>query len=133
MKATKNMMMRLGSWVIQFCYNNAKSWQLGWFADETIEIGIDQQWIGTLKGKINYGNGDNSSKVIIKVKDPNSDVAYYIGFNHQAKHNSDTREAANLVTIQEYPNFAEGELLGGVLSKNIHVFNENMRGNLCCP
>jgi hypothetical protein len=31
-----------------------------------------------------------------------------------------------------YPNFAEGELLGGVLSKNIHVFNENMRENLCC-
>jgi hypothetical protein len=30
------------------------------------------------------------------------------------------------------PNFAEGELLGGVLSKNIHVSNENMRGNLCC-
>lgn len=100
----------------KFCYNNAKSWQLGWFADETIEIGIDQQWIGTLKGQINYGNGDNSSKVIIKVKDPNSDVAYYIGFNHQAKHNSDTREAANLVTIQEYigSGRAESNLIGKI-------------------
>jgi hypothetical protein len=27
---------------------------------------------------------------------------------------------------------AEGELLGGVLSKNISVSNENLRGNLCC-
>jgi hypothetical protein len=25
-----------------------------------------------------------------------------------------------------------GELFGGVLSKNIHVSNENMRGKLCC-
>jgi hypothetical protein len=30
------------------------------------------------------------------------------------------------------PNFAEGELLGEILSKNIHVFNENIKGNLCC-
>jgi hypothetical protein len=30
------------------------------------------------------------------------------------------------------PNFAEGELLGEILSKNISVFNENIKGNLCC-
>jgi hypothetical protein len=31
-----------------------------------------------------------------------------------------------------YPNFAEGELLGEILSKNISVSNENIKGNLCC-
>jgi hypothetical protein len=86
----------------EFCYNNAKSWQFGWFSDETIEIGLNQQFIGSLKGQVNYGNGESESKVIVKVNDPNSNVAYYIGFNHQVKHNKDTREAGNLVTIQEY-------------------------------
>jgi hypothetical protein len=46
------------------------------------------------------------------------------------------KEAGGFLTLVDgdggSPTFAEGELLGGVLSKNISVSNENMRGNLCC-
>ena len=87
----------------RMCFNNAKSWQLGWFSDESTEIGLNQQYAGKLKGQVNYRNGDTNSKVVVKVLGTNSNNNnFYIGFNHQVKHNTDTAEAGNQVTIQEY-------------------------------
>ena len=85
----------------KMCFNNAKNWQLGWFSDESIQLDLGDSYVGNLKGQVNYGNGIND-KVIVKVKDPNSDRAFYIGYNHKVKHNSNTREGGNQMTIQEY-------------------------------
>ena len=100
----------------KMCFNNAKNWQLGWFSNETTEITLAQSYVGNLKGQVNYGNGDTASKVIVKVKDPNSSRAFYIGYNHRVKHNSQSAEAGNQVTIQEYTGsgYAESNLIGKI-------------------
>lgn len=40
--------------------------------------------------------------MIVKVQDPDSPNAFYIGFNHKVKHNANSNESGNLVTIQQY-------------------------------
>eukprot|EP00957_Ditylum_brightwellii_P017597 1326032-Ditylum_brightwellii.AAC.1 len=50
----------------QMCFNNAKNWQLGWFSGEVASIGLNDNFIGNLKGQVNYGNGDTTSKVVVK-------------------------------------------------------------------
>ena len=67
----------------KMCFNNAKNGQLGWFSNETATIGLNEQFAGNLKGQVNYGNGDTTSPVVVKVKDPNSSLALYVGFNHR--------------------------------------------------
>eukprot|EP00957_Ditylum_brightwellii_P061745 4685671-Ditylum_brightwellii.AAC.1 len=84
------------------CFNNAKTWQLGWFSDEVASIGLEQNFIGNLKGQVNYGNGDTASKVVVKVDDPDSNEALYIGFNHGILYNTNTAEGKNQVTVQTY-------------------------------
>jgi hypothetical protein len=82
----------------RMCYNNAKNWQLGWFAGAYKEVALEPGagYDGPIKGQINYDvSGVTQTPVVVKVGN------YYIGFNHQAKHHTDTAEAANLVTVQE--------------------------------
>uniref|UniRef100_A0A7S4QF87 Peptidase M11 gametolysin domain-containing protein n=1 Tax=Ditylum brightwellii TaxID=49249 RepID=A0A7S4QF87_9STRA len=86
----------------QMCFNNAKNWQLGWFSGEVASIGLNDNFIGNLKGQVNYGNGDTTSKVVVKVDDPNSQEAFYVGFNHGISHNINTAEGKNQVTVQTY-------------------------------
>mmetsp|Transcript_35943 Transcript_35943/g.75671 ORF Transcript_35943/g.75671 Transcript_35943/m.75671 type:complete len:585 (+) Transcript_35943:327-2081(+) len=100
----------------RMCFNNAKNWQLGWFSDEVVQIGLNEEFSGTLKGQVNYGNGDSDSKVVVKVADPNSANAFYIGFNHRVKANSQSNEAGNLITIQEYTGngYSQSNLIGKI-------------------
>jgi hypothetical protein len=80
----------------KMCYNNAKNWQLGWFAGAYKEVSKKSVYTGPLKGQINYDvSGVTQTPVVVKVGN------YYIGFNHRAKHHTNTAEAANQVTVQE--------------------------------
>ena len=40
--------------------------------------------------------------VVIKIDDPGSDNALYVGFNHKVLYNNQTEEGSNQVTTQEY-------------------------------
>jgi hypothetical protein len=121
MKATQNMTMRRESWVTRSVMTTRSF--VTTMPNHGSSAGLLMRPLrlaSTSSGLEHYGNGDGSSKVIIKVKDPGSDVAYYIGFNHQAKHNSDTREATNQVTIQEYVGNgrAESNRIGKIAAGN---------------
>mmetsp|Transcript_38211 Transcript_38211/g.68890 ORF Transcript_38211/g.68890 Transcript_38211/m.68890 type:complete len:576 (+) Transcript_38211:87-1814(+) len=85
----------------KMCFNNAKSWQLGWFPDAAATIGVGQSYNGPLKGQVNYIVGDPSQdRVLVKIV--SGSEAVYVGFNHQTKHNINTAEGGNRVTVQSY-------------------------------
>jgi hypothetical protein len=80
----------------EMCFNNAKNWQLNWFTGAYKELSLNQAYSGLIKGHVNYDiSGLNQDPIVIKVG------KYYIGFNQAVKHNADTTEARNQVTIQE--------------------------------
>lgn len=81
----------------KMCYNNAKNWQLNWFTGAYKTLTLNTDYVGPIKGQINYDvSGVTQTPIVVKVAN------FYIGFNHKAKHNINTNEAANQVTIQEY-------------------------------
>lgn len=96
----------------KMCFNNAKNWQLGWYADKrTIATPLVTAWSGDLVGISDYGAATTQS-VILKVE--GDDIDYYVGFNRQAGINSGTREAGNLVTVQSRAlgtNYAQSTLI----------------------
>ena len=74
----------------------AKNWQLGWFSGAYKEVAFGSSYDGPIKGQINYDvSGVAQTPVVVKVGD------YFVGFNHQAKHNANTNEGGNQVTIQK--------------------------------
>ena len=72
------------------CFNNAKNFQLGWFADALRTIKTGDRFDGDIKGQINYQPGVSSQEpVLIKIDVSDSNENYYVGFNHMAKHHAD--------------------------------------------
>ena len=85
----------------KMCFNNAKSWQLGWFPDASVTVVLGESYNGSLKGQVNYIVGDLSQdRVLVKIV--SGSEAVYVGFNHRTKHNSNTAEGGNQVTVQSY-------------------------------
>lgn len=83
------------------CFNAAKSWQLGWFADkhETIAPLTTAVWYGKLVGVAEYPlAGDNS--VLLKLE-TNTTIDYYVGFNRKIGINNGTMEGQDMVLITE--------------------------------
>jgi len=83
------------------CFNNAKNWQLGWYADQSATINpLTGSWTGDVIGVNDYRASDKT--VVVKVEGSATGLDYYIGFNSNKQQgiNSGTREAPNLVTIQ---------------------------------
>lgn len=81
------------------CFNNAKNWQLGWFADRRA------QWSPSdgLKTFDLVGLGDYSftnDKQIIALEIESNGVKCYLGFNRISGINKDVKEYEDLVLVQ---------------------------------
>ncbi len=83
------------------CFNNAKNWQLGWYADRrAIAKPLESPWEGTLVGFAEYDVIPETSDSVVILKVQGDDVDYYVGFNRRTGINSGTVEGGNQVTIQ---------------------------------
>merc|ERR1719343_487275 len=82
------------------CFNPAKSWQLGWYADKQIELDVDTDLSEEvtsfiLNGVVDYQDNSDNRYIVVKIGD------YYIGYNRAASFNTGVREASDQVTIVE--------------------------------
>lgn len=84
------------------CFNNAKSWQSGWFSDATHQVNVNENWTGDIQGQVSYdpNGGPGQLPVVVKINTNTADD-FFVGFNWRTSHNSGTQEAANQVTIQK--------------------------------
>ncbi len=99
------------------CFNAAKSYQLGWYKEQTLSVNpID--FIGnaqnfTLNGIADYRkdgfNGDALVSLRLEHDGSQGGIDYYIGYNHKKGCNSGTAQVPNLVTLFEKENpYANG-------------------------
>ncbi|KAL9187141.1 hypothetical protein ACHAXT_010861 [Thalassiosira profunda] len=96
------------------CFNNAKTWQLGWFDDQQETLAAGSNWSGTITSHINYSDG-SGPPVVIKLGN------VFIGFNWDKDHNTNTVEGRDQVTIQSYSGCdAQGENCGYAESELLH-------------
>lgn len=84
------------------CFNAAKSWQLGWYANKatTIDPSVTSSWSGRLVGIAEYGLAEpnRGETVLIKIETGTKED-YYINFNRQTGINSGTQEGSDRVLI----------------------------------
>jgi hypothetical protein len=85
----------------KMCFNGAKSWELGWYADKRhVEIDVSTT-IRSYSGKlvpILDDPEESGDPMIIKVE-TGLDEDYYIAFNRASGFNADTREGGNTVMV----------------------------------
>jgi len=84
----------------KMCFNPAKSWQLGWYAEKQIDIDpstdLSFEPISLkLNGVVDYEDDTEDRYIVVKVGD------FYIGFNRATSFNSGVLEAGNQVTVIE--------------------------------
>jgi hypothetical protein len=84
------------------CFNAAKSWQLGWYSDKTVELSpfptAAVSWSGALVGIAEYNITSPSDIVLIKIKTGTGED-YYINFNRKTGINSETQEGGDQVLV----------------------------------
>jgi len=82
----------------KMCFNAAKNWELGWYADKQLDIdpATDLSCPTTyiLNGIVDYENATDGAKIVMKVG-----AYYYLGFNLVKGFNAGTQEAKNRVTV----------------------------------
>ena len=84
------------------CFNAAKSWRTGWYADKTYKVEPTAN-DGTecfeqdLYGIADFDN-ENAKYVLVKINDSSS-TDHYVTFNSRKGINSGTEEAGNQVTV----------------------------------
>eukprot|EP00957_Ditylum_brightwellii_P047690 3623149-Ditylum_brightwellii.AAC.1 len=84
------------------CFNAAKSWQLGWYSDQTITLDVHHRlYIGPISGVVDYNDSLMKNPVLIKLDQLNSATDYYITFNARKGFNEGTREGGNSVMVVE--------------------------------
>ena len=84
------------------CFNAAKTWQLGWFADKSLTIDPNNDagicYSGPLYGQDSYVSSPADANVLIQLQSTGTQD-YYIGFNGKQGSNSGTVEHGNRVLI----------------------------------
>jgi len=81
------------------CFNNAKNWQLGWFADRRARWSpSDGLQTFDLVGVGDYAFTNDKQVVDLEFEVKNGNK-YYIGFNRKTGIHSDTKEYEDLVTV----------------------------------
>ena len=81
----------------KMCFNPAKSWELGWYADKSVQVyPLSEAWKGHLVGVSNY---DESMEDSVILELAGLSTKYFIGFNHASGFNEGTLESINQVTI----------------------------------
>ncbi|CAJ1961537.1 unnamed protein product [Cylindrotheca closterium] len=83
----------------KMCFNAAKSWQLGWYADKTGSATPSGkfQFAGRLGSIVDYPT--TNTRVLIEIKESTSEWAYYLNYNAAKGFNIGTAEGRNSVLI----------------------------------
>lgn len=86
----------------RMCFNAAKSWQLGWYADkhEIVTPLSTPSWSGTLVGIAEYDIAGENNHVLVKLE-TGTEIDYYMNFNRQTGINSETQQSGDQVLITE--------------------------------
>ena len=102
-----------GSFTTKMCYNNAKSWQLGWYGlkNETLDFSKRGGFNGTLVGVNDYQNAAATGKYVVVKIVGGTAGDFFVGFNRQTGINSNTQEAFNQVTVQRQVGKGKSSLL----------------------
>lgn len=82
------------------CFNPAKSYDLGWYADSVVEWNPLTQgtWFGNIVGVVDY---DGTETVIVKIPRPENGKHLYIGYNRKKQFNSGVVDEGDRVVIVE--------------------------------
>jgi len=113
----------------KMCFNPAKSYQLGWYADQVLTI--DPATIGQgsydyiLNGAANYQKNKNALISLRLKMDGNAD--YYVGYNHAVGANSESQEGRDRVLIVRKE---EGGVSGYGESKLTSILGSNQSWKL---
>jgi hypothetical protein len=85
------------------CFNGAKSWFLGWYADRHITLNTAiSSWQGLVVGIDDYAKGQTTGGehyVVVKIDDTTSSTDLYMMYNKQEGVNSGVMKYPNKVTI----------------------------------
>jgi len=83
------------------CFNAAKSWQLGWFGENSLNLDlVDTDWEGKLVGTGNFqASNDAEKNVLLKIAE-----SHYIQFNYAGGFHASTEEFINRVAIVKQTN-----------------------------
>lgn len=80
------------------CFNAAKSWQLGWYADKSVTaFPLSSDWSGRMMGLADYRSSARYT-VLLKLE-TGQDTDFYLGFNRKTGVNSGTLESADKVLV----------------------------------
>ena len=84
------------------CFNPAKSWQLGWYAEQSKRINpfIDAPFSTIMTGITRDINDDDKTKNVL-IQIPNGETNIYIGYNLADGFNSGTEDGQDKVLITE--------------------------------
>jgi len=116
--------------ITRFCFNPAKSWQLGWYGRrrKQLDFATDPGFRGKLIGIDNYAHpGSVGMYVGIRVVRPTSDGDVFVGFNLKRGINAGTREYGDRVTVISQPDEDTSELMAKLVSGGSYTFG-NFRG-----
>jgi hypothetical protein len=89
------------------CFNAAKSWQVGWFSDKSVQMNIggsgatDNCLITDITGQADYVAVDTTQIILVKMNRPASSTDLYLMYNKKTGVNSGTVEGGNTVMIVE--------------------------------
>jgi len=91
-----------GSFTTRMCFNNAKSWQLGWYGlkRETLDFSQRGGFNGTLVGVNDYQHVAATGRYVVVKIVGGTAGDLFVGFNRKAGINADTPEGVNQVTVQ---------------------------------
>jgi hypothetical protein len=78
-------------------FNAAKSWQMAWYSDRSVERNSGQGWSGKLIGFANYGDASADQNVLLKIECGTDDL--YVTYNRKTGMNKATQEAGDMVSV----------------------------------
>jgi hypothetical protein len=98
------------------CFNPAKSWQVGWYADKQIELNVDTDLSAEttsyiLNGVVDYNDDSVGRYIVVKIGN------FYIGYNRVDSFNGGVKEAPDRVTIIEKLGSAESSSQSKLIAK----------------
>lgn len=107
----------------KMCFNPAKSWQLGWYEDQSVEWDPNLgTFVGTLVGVVDYGRNYNDF-VVVKIQDSWS-RNIFIGYNRAKGFNGGTKMASNMVTFVEAGDgYSQSTYIAGLSAGESYTFS----------
>lgn len=114
------------------CFNPVKSWQLGWYSDQTKTVVPPTNGHERVRmvGVDDYGK-DKSEMVVVKINDGNKKLDFYIGYNRAAGRNEETMEGGDSLWVGQRPQgtaYETSKLLNKLNPLGTHTIN-NFRGS----